>query len=61
MEPPLFRTSFVTFVPSVQNQVSGVSGPIEWTGTYRTVVLERPTGATFVGSEVHDPVLAETV
>ena len=44
-----------------RNKVVAFPGPIEWTGTYRTVVLERTTGATFVGSEVHDPVLAETV
>lgn len=37
------------------NKVVAFPGATELAGSYRTVVLERTTGATFVGSEVPEP------
>ncbi|MHB1194498.1 MAG: tRNA (N6-isopentenyl adenosine(37)-C2)-methylthiotransferase MiaB [Longimicrobiales bacterium] len=42
-----------------RNKVVAFDGSPAWVATYRTVVLERTTGATFVGSEVPEPALAE--
>jgi tRNA-2-methylthio-N6-dimethylallyladenosine synthase len=42
-----------------RNKVVAFAGPPALVGRYRTVVLERTSGATFVGSEVPEPALAE--
>jgi len=42
-----------------RNKVVAFAGSAELVGRYRTVVLERTSGATFVGSEVPEPALAE--
>ncbi len=42
-----------------RNKVVAFDGSPARVATYRTVVLERTTGATFVGSEVPEPALAE--
>jgi len=42
-----------------RNKMVAFGGSPALAGSYRTVVLERTTGATFVGSEVPEPALAE--
>jgi tRNA-2-methylthio-N6-dimethylallyladenosine synthase len=44
---------------SRRNKVVAFPGSVSLAGSYRTVVLERTTGPTFVGSEVGEPALAE--
>ncbi|MDP2955769.1 MAG: tRNA (N6-isopentenyl adenosine(37)-C2)-methylthiotransferase MiaB [Longimicrobiales bacterium] len=44
---------------SRRNKVVAFPGSPDLAGSYRTVVLERTTGATFVGSEVPEPAFAE--
>jgi tRNA-2-methylthio-N6-dimethylallyladenosine synthase len=42
-----------------RNKVVAFAGSPALAGSYRTVVLERTTGSTFVGSEIPEPALAE--
>ena len=43
-----------------RNKVVAFAGPAHWIGSYRRVRLDSTSGATFVGSPVGEPALAET-